>query len=192
MKKLKKRLAKCSCCSTEKHRTEMKINLSMFDQMQRGLFKHYKELELKKYNYASFVESDFEWACDNCLATKKATLASPGRQQSSGWPHLAYSDRKLNCSSCKIDFLFTKEEKKTWYEAYQLPTYAKPSNCLTCRRKIRQQKLENKTVSEILNKSEDELTEDELKTVIDIYISWDKVERVKYFQSVLNKRLKKK
>ena len=175
---------------TDKYRTEIKTCISILEKIERQEFKHYKELKLDQYTYESFIDSEFEWACDNCLESKKAILASPGLQETPWTPHLAYSDTELKCSSCRKEFLFKKEEKKIWYESYKLPINAEPNNCLECRRKIRNQNLENKTISEILKKTEDEITDNELERVVEIYTLWDKMDRVKYYQSILNKRNK--
>ena len=143
----------------------MKTCISSLEKIERQKFKYYKELKLNQDTYVSFIDSDFEWACDNCLETKNAVLAIPGLQETPWTPHLAYSDTKLNCSSCYKEFLFKKEEKKLWYETYKLPIKAEPNNCLACRRKIRNHNLENKTISEILNKTEGEITDKELEKV---------------------------
>jgi hypothetical protein len=190
LKRSKTKLAKCPSCLTDKHRTEIQACISILEKIERQEFKHYRELKLDQYTYGSFIDSNFEWACDQCLETKKAILASPGLQETARTPHLAYSDTKLNCSSCSKEFLFKKEEKKVWYETYKLPINAEPNNCLDCRREIRKQNLANKTISEILKKTEAEITDKELETAVEIYTSWDKMDKAKYYQSKLNKRNK--
>ncbi|MGV3696173.1 zinc-ribbon domain containing protein [Flavobacterium sp.] len=107
-------------------------------------------------------------------------------------PHLAYADKLLDCHSCKKGFVFSKEEKKAWYESYTLPISAQPDNCLDCRRKIQKHNAENKLLSEILKKEEDAITDDELEQVVGIYTSWDKMEQSKYYLSLLIKRGKKR
>lgn len=151
-----------------------------------------KHKELKTDAYDSFLGASFEWACDDCLRTKKAILANPGAQETAFDPHLAYADTQLKCSECETSFRFTKEEKQVWYENYKLPIHAEPGNCLDCRRKIKQHKADNKTVSEILRKTESELSQEEIETLLEIYAAWDKPEKVKYFEAVLNKRIRQK
>jgi hypothetical protein len=168
----------------------MQTSISILEKIERQEFKHYKELQLDQYTYARFIDSNFEWACDNCFETKKAILASPGSQETPWTPHLAYFDTQLKCYKCRKEFLFKKEEKKAWYESYKLPINAQPDNCLDCRRKIQQQNSENKTISEILKKSENEITDEELEKVVETYTTWDKMEKAKYYQSILNKRKK--
>ena len=190
MKKSKKKYAVCPCCTTEKYRTEMQKCLSVLIKHERQEYKNFNELGID--SYYSFIDADFEWACDNCLESKKAILANPGLQETPWTPHLAYSDTKLICKTCQQDFLFKKEEKKLWYEAYKLPTYAQPSNCPECRKNIRKQKSENKTLSEILKKPLNKVSNSELEKIIEIYTSWDKLEKAKYYQSILRKRNKTK
>lgn len=169
----------------------MQTCIAILEKIEKQEFKHYKELQLDQYTYASFINSNFEWACDSCLKSKKAILAIPGLQEVACSPHLAYFDTSLTCNTCKKDYLFKKEEKKTWYESYKLPANAQPNNCLHCRRKSQKQNSENKTISEILKKSEIEISENELEMVVGIYASWDKMEKAKYYQSILNKLRKK-
>ncbi len=170
----------------------MQTSISILQKIERQAYKHYKELQFDQYAYTSFIDANFEWACDNCLETKKAILAAPGLQETPWTPHLAYFDLQLECYSCSKEFLFKKEEKKAWYESYKLPINAQPDNCLDCRKKIRQQNTKNKTISEILKKTEPEISDNELETVVEIYTSWDKLNKAKYYQSIINKRQKAK
>lgn len=190
LKKSRIKLAKCPCCSIERHRTEIQISISILEKFEKKDFKQYKELQLEQHTYASFIDANFAWACDNCLETKKAVLATPGLQETPWMPHIAYFDTQLDCYLCKREFLFKKEEKKVWYESYKLPINAQPNNCLDCRRSTRKQNSENKNISQILKKSEIEITNLELEVVVRIYTSWDKMEKAKYYQSILNKRIK--
>ena len=165
---------------TDRHRAEIQTCISILEKIERQEFKHYKELQLDQYTYGSFVDSNFEWACDSCLGSKKAILAIPGLQETPWTPHFAYFDTQLNCYSCTKEFLFKKEEKKAWYESYKLPINAQPNNCLGCRRKTRNLNADNKTMSEILKKSELEISDNQLEEVIGIYTSWDKMKKAKY------------
>ncbi len=186
MKRSKKKLAICPSCLEEKHRTEIKTCISILEKIEKREFKHFKEFG---YNVSDcFIDANFEWACDNCLQgnhlkKKKAILANPGVQNTPWTPHLAYSDSKIICSTCQNEYIFTKEEKKVWYESYQLPTTAFPYTCLACRRK----NSENKILSEILKKEEKDITPNELNRVIEIYTSWEKIEKAKYYQSLLKR-----
>lgn len=188
LKRSKTKLAKCPCCLTEKYKTEILTCISIFEKTEKQKYKHYKELKLDQYTYGSFIDSNFEWACDSCLENKKAIIANPELQETPWIPHLVYIDTPLICNKCKLEFLFRKEEKKIWYESYKLSLNAQPNSCLECRRKTQKQKSENKIISEMLKKSEIEIADNELEVVVEIYTSWNKMEKVKYYQSILNKR----
>lgn len=188
MKKQKNKYVKCPCCGIERHKTEMKLCLSLFEKAERFELKHYKELKIDTYD--NFIECDFEWACDACLNEKKAIPANP-KQQVYAWnPNLAYADKNLTCRTCCGNFMFTKEEKLLWYEKLKFWIDSEPVNCLKCRRQLRLLKSENKTLSEILKKDKSQLATEELKTVADIYRKWDKVDKVKYYEALLKKKLK--
>jgi hypothetical protein len=185
-KKQNKKYAKCPCCSTPKYKTEISICLPILEK----LYENYKELKIDVYEI--FIDNNFEWACDNCLKDKKAILANPLSQNSAWYPYLAYFDSKLICRNCNTDFTFFKEEKKRWYETLKFWIDSVPVNCLPCRKQIRSHKIENNTISEILKKSKNEISLDELKTVLDIYRKWDKPAKIKYYERFIQKRLNNK
>lgn len=190
MKRPKIKLAKCPCCLTDKHRTEIRTCISILEGILRKGLRNNRVPQLSENTYDYFVDADFEWACDNCLWDKKAILAIPELQETSWSKDLAHFDTQLHCFTCKREFLFKKEEKKAWYESYKLPLNAQPNNCLSCRRKLQKASSENKAVSEILQKTESEITDTQLEEVISIYTAWGKIEKAKYYQSILNKRKK--
>jgi len=183
MKKKKQKYPKCPCCGIEKHRTEVRQAISILEKIARQEYKHYKEL-----GFGVGVNDDYEWACDECLASKKAIEANPGLQNYCLHPHIAYSDVTFNCNTCGNDFIFSKEEKKFWYENLKFWIDSRPNNCVDCRKEIRQLKIENKLISGILSKEESEMTHEELESVIAIYSKWEKLERAKYYTSVLKKK----
>lgn len=184
----KKSQAVCPSCGIQKHRTELRLCLEQMEARQKREFGHHPELTTDAYE--AFLNASFEWACDDCLKSKQAILAKPGAQETAFDPHLAYSDKQMVCYRCEQDFKFRKEEKQAWYESYKLPIHAEPDHCLACRRAIRQEKLENKSVSEILKKAETSISKEELESLIQIYSAWDKTEKVKYFEAMLRKRIK--
>lgn len=150
-------------------------------------FKHFDGLGLDESNYTSFVDCNFEWACDNCIENGNAILAKPSLQEGPFDKHLAYTDTKLFCFDCKSNFSFRKEEKQTWYEAYKLPLWASPDRCLDCRKKTNLKKQQNSTVSKILAKKEADINREELKELSSIYTAWENIDKAKYFQSILRK-----
>ena len=188
MKRKKKKYARCPSCDSEKHSTEMKIAISHMEAVDRAQYKHYNEMDIN--TYASFIDSDFGWACDSCLEKKRATKGNPGLQNYCWNPHYAYFDTSKVCRKCNKDFVFGKEEKRFWYENLKFWPFAEPENCVDCRKDIRKYKSENKTLSEILRKKEEDILTEEIKIVIEIYTSWQIEQKAKYYQSVLNKRMK--
>ncbi len=188
MARQKKKYAKCPCCLTERHRTELTVCLSILEKLERKANKHFKELNID--TYYSFVDSNFEWACDMCLKDNKASLANPGLQTYAWTPNLAYYDKALTCRTCSADFKFTKEEKQLWYEKLKFWGDSEPIKCLKCRRQVRYLKIENKILSDILKKDENEISIDELKTVSEIYRKWDKIEKAKVYDAIFKKRLR--
>lgn len=186
--KNKNKLAQCPSCLNYSHKSDIKHCISILEKLERASLKQYKEFGFE--TFTSFINANFSWACDNCLQDSKANLANPGLQETPWTPHLAYFDTRLNCYQCKEDFVFSKEEKKIWYESYKLPIKAVPDNCLNCRRSIKLQKNQNKELSDILKKEENQLTLEEFEIIIDIYEDWGKTDKVKYYQS-LQKKFKK-
>lgn len=164
----------------------METVISVMKKLDRDQYKHYKELKID--TYSSFIQSNFDWACDDCLNSKKAIQAIPELQNYCWNPHYAYFDSTFICNKCKSEFIFKKEEKKFWYESLKFWIDSTPNNCTSCRKDIRQLKIENKTLSEILRKEESEIEVGELEKVIAIYTKWEKIERAKYYKSILVKR----
>ena len=181
----KKKFAICPACITERHRSEITVCLTILDRYERSQYKYYQELKVDSYQ--TLIDGDFEWACDDCLQSKKAVLASPLLQDTASSVNLAYADQNSKCRKCGSDFKFTKEEKRKWYETYKFHLDSTPVNCLNCRRQIRQLKAENKILSSILSKEKENVTLAEWQTVVDIYRNWDKPEKAKFYDAVIKK-----
>ena len=166
----------------------MKIAISKMEKIDRAAYKNYKELGVD--TYSSFIDSDFRWACDLCLQTKKAIEGNPNLQNYCWNPNYAYYDADKNCRTCNSEFVFTKEEKKYWYESLKFWIDSEPVNCVSCRREIRQLKVENKILSGILKKEEKEISTKELEKVVKIYSKWQMEQKAKYYKSIIKKRVK--
>ena len=138
----------------------------------------------KLYDYEMY------WACDQCLHSGLAVLADPSKQTYCWSPHLAYYDTPHVCQKSGNNFVFSKEEKRFWYEELQFWIESTPIHSPEYRREVRKQKAENKKLSEILSKPEDQLTTSELEQVIEIYDTWKKPHRKAYFISLLRKKSK--
>lgn len=186
MKKKKRKYAKCPSCETNKHRTEMRTAISEMEEMDRLQYKNYNKLGIDTYE--GFIDSDFGWACDACLQSKKAIKGSPTSQNYCWHPNYAHFDSNKICTNCGSNFIFSKEEKKYWYESLKFWIDSEPVNCLKCRREIRHYKSENKILSEILRNEESEISISELEKVVEIYTNWQIEQKVKYYQSVIIKK----
>jgi len=161
----------------------MRQAITAMERLERSQYENYNELGID--SYSSFIDSDFSWACDTCLETKNAISAQSSLQKYSWNPHYAYYDSTFQCQTCQESFKFKKEEKKLWYEKLKFHIDSEPANCLSCRKDLRTLKNENTLLSNILLNNVDELTQEDIIQVIDIYKKWGKVEKVKYYQSLL-------
>lgn len=131
------------------------------------------------------------WACDECLSKKIAIQGNPENQNWGGfaYPFFAYYDQEKICETCKTKFIFSKEEQKYWYEGLKFIVWSTPKNCLTCRKAIREPKEMNKILSELIkNLQPDNI--DQLESIIDIYLKLDKIEKAKYYFSIVRKNIK--
>ncbi|KPE50496.1 zinc-ribbon domain containing protein [Chryseobacterium indologenes] len=185
MRKQKEKYVKCPCCSIEKPRTEITVCLSILGKI---IVKHYEMSASDAYEM--LIDSNYIWACDDCLNRKKAIVAFPTFQNNELDSYLAYYDTDVTCRTCGTKFTFTKEEKKLWYETLKFRMESMPVNCLPCRKQVRLLKAQNNTLSEILKKDAHEISIEELKTLVDIYTQWDKQEKATYYERLITKKLK--
>ncbi len=85
--------------------------------------------------------SEFHWACDGCLHSKRAIVGNPAKQKFCDHPpFLAYYDEEKTCNTCKRTFIFSASEQKHWYETLEFWVQSEAKDCLECRRKAREQK----------------------------------------------------
>ena len=190
MPKQNKDFAQCPCCKSYRYKSETEQAISDLVSMDQKTIKYIKLT--KSDHYQSLINGQYDWACDLCLNSKQAIKAQPQLQNYCWNPYLAYYDSELTCQSCQTNFVFSKEEKKYWYEELQFWIDSIPKNCVNCRKTLRELKKENQALSKILRKPEPHLNEVELRIVIEIYKKWNKENRAKYYQSVLKKNFNKK
>lgn len=183
--KKKKEYAICPCCKTPRDRTEMATVLKIQEGVERKLYKNYSELGI--HTYSHFVHNDFEWACDDCLKNRDTVLANPLGQLGAWTHHIAYHDTPLVCATCSSDFVFSAQEKKRWYEQYQIWNFIQPQNCPSCRKDIREFKNKNTRLSNLLESGTEDLSVDEIREIIAIYHHWNKPDRVKFYEALLRK-----
>ncbi|WP_294283149.1 zinc-ribbon domain containing protein [uncultured Chryseobacterium sp.] len=185
MKRKNIKYAKCKCCGLLRDQSEVLISLSVLKNTDvvRNSDHEYNLFEL-------LIDSNFKWACDQCIDDKKALVSNLSQQGRTFSPDLIYDDVNLICKRCKNEFTFTKEEKKVWYE--QLKFYIKsiPVHCLICRKEIRRFKCQNKILSEVLKKNPKDMTTDELWQIVQIYDEWDKKDKFNFYSKLIKERLK--
>jgi hypothetical protein len=76
------------------------------------------------------------WACNACLAGKRAMKADVTKQKFKACePYYAYFDEELSCQKCRKTFVFTRQEQKHWYERLGFWVWSRPVNCKACSRK---------------------------------------------------------
>ena len=83
--------------------------------------------------------------------------------------------------------MFSKEEKKYWFEELKFYPLSKPKQCSSCRKEIRIKKDDNTRLSEILKNGEDKLDKKQLQEIVEIYTRLGKDEKMKKFQNKLKK-----
>ncbi len=188
MPRRKNKFPTCPSCHSPRYKTELEQVMNSMTAVDRKAYPNIKTS--KEESYTSFIDANFDWACDPCLIGKRAILANPNSQTYCWNPHYAYFDTTIECHKCNNKFTFSKEEKKYWYENLKFWIESVPINCVDCRKATRKLKKENKILSDIIMKEEAKLTIEELKNIIDIYATWGKTERSKYFNSVLKRKLK--
>lgn len=180
----------CPCCNKSIYKAEIQEISTIFPF--EGML-----ISDKTNRTKSFVEiiqrypSFYQWACDNCMAQKKAILGNPHQQNYQlGNPYLAYFDKTFTCQSCKEDFVFSKEDQQYWYEKLQFLVYSKPNHCKECRKEIREAKNLNTELSNLLkNGKPDE--EDSLLRIAAIYKEMGKSEKMKVHLAEVEKLNKK-
>lgn len=136
-----------------------------------------------------------DWACDDCLASKKAILGDPKKQfyqfknpWDSASPFLAYWDRNYTCQTCRSKFTFSKEEQKHWFESLRFVVFSKPKNCRSCQKEKRANEGLNTRLSNLLKEGLPEEKE-KLLEVAKIYQEMGKEDRFKYYRKLAEKKI---
>lgn len=178
MKHQKNKHIKCKCCGLIKEKFDVSICMSILKNVD-----FVDSLDLKNDLYKML--NDYGWACDDCINSKKALISNALQQNHSYYFYLAYNDSNLSCENCKTEFTFSKEEKKFWYESMKFRKESVPVHCLSCRKKIRKKKLQNKRLSEILKKDIKFITIEELYELVQIYDEWGIKDKFNFYSKIL-------
>lgn len=167
--KLLQKELRCTCCKNEVYSSDIKEMKSIpISAKQTGFDKVDLEF-LSNYTHSSLHRDDHQWACDTCIEQKKAVKANPDKQTyCDHLPILAYYDQKYNCKSCEVEFIFSKEEQKFWYEELNFWVQSKPKHCKECRKLKRKEKEYHKRINELKEK-ETSLNAKELSELAVIY-----------------------
>lgn len=137
-------------------------------------------------------EPSFKWACDNCLATRKAIPAVPSNQlYCDDYPYLAYFDRKGRCRSCSKTFDFSAKEQLHWYETLKFWVQSYPVRCPSCRKQLRHSRGLNTQLSELLKNGEPKDAETLLRAAA-LYRAMDKAAKALVFERKAEKLRRKK
>lgn len=182
MKQKKNKYTKCGCCGQIKDKLDVSICLSVLKNTD-----FIKNSDQKYDLYEWLINSNFEWTCDKCINDRKALIANPSQQNNTYNPFLAYYSVNLICKKCGVEFTFTKEEKKLWYEELKFFRESEPLNCLKCRKEIKVFKIQNKIVSQILKKSINEISIEELSQLVEIYDKWNKKDKFNFYSKVIER-----
>lgn len=189
---------KCPCCRQKIGRGQLKrlSTLLPFDGMMMIRGKDHVGSFMKVVTYSSIL---YQWACDDCLDSKKAILANPRKQyhtfnhpMDAASPYLAYFDKRFTCEQCGEPATFSKEEQQYWYEQLRFVVFSRPKFCQACRKEIRAQKALNTELSELLKEEATLSDKVKLLRVAEIYMEMDKPEKAKYYLAMAGKLDKKR
>ncbi len=199
MKKKKKKnkpaekVLKCICCKNEVYGSEVEEMKKIKIPYGANYTIKVDNDFLKTYKNSILNDKNFQWACDSCLASKRAIKGNPANQTYCDYsPYLAYFDRDFECESCESTFVFAKKEQKFWYEELKFWVQSMPKHCKSCRKEIRKEKQYHKRIAE-LNEKQGSLKIDELSELAVIYDHFgNEQKRNKYLNLVKKKSLEKK
>ena len=129
----------------------------------------------------------YQWACDDCLTSGKALIATPERQlYLDSPPYLAYFDLRKVCKKCNEEYTFKEEEQIYWYEDLRFWVQSTPKHCNRCRREVRERKNLLNELSALL-KERDKLNRKDLQRLSEIYSALNHPDKAKYYENQANK-----
>lgn len=90
------------------------------------------------------TEEYYSWLMERMPTDAIPADWSKHRPHNSYGPLFWYQDKTKMCRDCGVEFVFSKEEQKYWYEELKIPIYADAVSCKACREKVRLVKPEQK------------------------------------------------
>lgn len=132
-----------------------------------------------------------QWACDKCIEDNKAIVGRPDKQNVIGitHPYFVYYDQERTCSTCGINFIFSKEEQQYWYEELNFITWSEAKDCKDCRKAKREPKQRNTKISTLIKNLEPSDL-NQIEELVGLYLEINKVEKAKYFLAIGKKNTK--
>ncbi|MBT29012.1 MAG: hypothetical protein CMO01_05050 [Thalassobius sp.] len=168
----------CPCCKTEVYKSNLK-NL-----LKSGYSINQNKIKL---DY-EFLHNFNNWVCDTCFESGRAILGNPSKQKFIDYyPYFFYYDVEKTCERCDQSFVFSKKEQLYWYEELQFWVQSKAIHCPDCRKIIRQQKANNKELSELLAQT-NQLDKTQIERLIEIYTELEKPEKVNYYKNLKQRK----
>lgn len=141
----------CPCCNLERGPEEVQILFEQFNSSKRQTLNDEKASVDFDFLRSLLSHGRREWACVVCFKEGKAIASNPSKMNYSVSPkYLAYFDKKITCSTCKKEFIFSAKEQQYWFETLKFWHESYPTKCLECRKKIRQQSTLQTELSQLI------------------------------------------
>jgi len=184
----------CPSCRERKKKSETQITLRTIEDLFRD------EPNWANFFYGGKIDKAYDsltrgtnWACDACLKDGKALNAFPFKQTFCDYPpYLAYIDSENQCRTCQCCFIFSKQEKKYWYEDLNFWVQSDAVNCKECRGKQRKRKVNIKGAQDSLAKLLPKVDRSNplyLREIIALYEITESTNKVKEYTNILKKAL---
>ena len=124
------------------------------------------------------------WACDVCLQARRALKGTPEKQLfRDDAPHFAYFDKSVTCSSCGVEFVFSKGEQQHWYEQLGFWVQARKIRCDACQNLKKQRDRYSKLMA-----TNDYLNREVIAEIIAFHLTGNQFEKAKQFLTIGKKK----
>lgn len=166
----------CKCCGRQRYFSEIRKSVEVYKEIYKVNKKGLIQLWFRTHV--------FEWACDLCINEEKAITRNPKKVYGNEHDAVSFFDQVLTCSKCEKKFLFSKQEKKYWFEELKFYPLSHRKECFDCRKKRR----DNNRLSELLKEGNSNLESEEIEEIIEIYSRNGKEEKVRMYQNRLKEK----